>query len=357
MKKICAILALGLSSLIITSNINLQTTEETQSTNGKNWKDYPLSLVNNTIDKKADAYVKVLTPLLIQNNPTPAVYTETIQTIQSSLPGKFAVYAKGKVEGVDLILIDEDKNGKYNEIGTDLIVFGKSPYGVPLSKIVSINKKLYECKVAPKGDRISLTPYEGKYGILDFISNFKCQSKLDYAILNLDNICIDVANDKNILLPCGAYQLWLGYITEGTSHVAIKQNEMGSIEIREEFEKEGQRKPTAIKWGAPFRIDFQFTVKYNEVTVPCASLKVFGSANEEYFNFFPSLLPQVEVIDSKGHLVAKGAFKGIATMGGAILPITDYSAEVKRGATPPYKVILSLTHKLLGELKDEKQQE
>ena len=337
-------------------------------TSVSDWKDYPLSLVDNTIDRNPYAFVKVLTPLLIQNNPTPTVYTETIQTIQSSLPGKFAVYAKGKVEGVDLILIDEDKNGKYNEMGTDVMVIGNSPYGIPLGRIINIKNKLYECKVAPKGEKVSLKPYEGKYGVLDLTGNFKCPSKLNLAIVNplvgvnkttpySDDIYIDVANDKNILLPCGTYQLWLGYIAEGTSHVAIRQNEMGSIEIREEFEKEGQRKPTAIKWGAPFRIDFQFTVKGNEVTVPCASLKVFGSANEEYFNFFPSLLPQVEVIDSKGHLVAKGAFKGIATMGGAILPITDYSAEVKRGATPPYKVILSLTHKLLGELKGEKQQE
>jgi hypothetical protein len=363
MKKVFVILATCGLFAIITSNINLQINDSTQST--KDWKDYQLSLVDNTIDKKPEAFVKVLTPLLIQNNPTPTVYTETIQSIQSSLPGKFAVYAKGKVEGVDLILIDEDKNRKYSEMGTDVMVIGNSPYGIPLGRIINIKNKLYECKVAPKGEKVSLKSYEGKYGVLNFTGNFKCPSKLDLAILNpfkevggySDDIYIDVANDKNILLPCGAYQLWLGYIEEGTSHVAIKQNEMGSIEIREEFEKEGQRKPTAIKWGAPFRIDFQFTVKDNEVTVPCASLKVLGSANEEYFNFFPSLLPQVEVIDSKGHLVAKGAFKGIATMGGAILPITDYSSEVKKGASPPYKVILSLTHKLLGDLKSEKQQQ
>jgi len=365
MKKVFVILAIYGLFAIITSNINLQINDGTKSM--KDWKDYQLSLVDNTIDKKPDAFVKVLTPLfLMQYNPNAAVYTDTIQTIQSNLPEKFAVYAKGKVEGVDLTLIDEDKNGKYNEMGFDVMVIGDSRYGIPVSRIININNKLFECKVAQGGEKVSLKPYEGKYGVLDFISSFKCPSKLDLAILNStvkkrlnsDDIYINVANNKNMPLPCGAYELWLGYIEEGTSHVLIKQNEMESTEIREEFDKEGQRKVTAIRWGAPFRIDFQFTVKNNEVTVPYGSLKVYGSANEEYYNFSLPLFPQVEVIDSKGILVAKGTFSaGRTTMGGAVIPISDYSGEVKKGATPPYKVRLSLTNKLLGELKVEKQQE
>ncbi|MFH0889257.1 MAG: hypothetical protein V1871_08640 [Planctomycetota bacterium] len=296
MKKVSVILAIYLSFLIITSNINLQTTEITQPTDVKNWKDYPLSLVDKT-NNKLNVRVKILTPTLMQK--------------PKHVPTEFAAFATGKVEGVELTLIDENGNGEYDEIGTDLMVFGKSPYGVPLSKIVSINKKLYECKVAPKGDQISLTPYVGKYGLLDFISNFKCQSKLDYAILNFDDIYIDVANDKNILLPCGIYTFWLGYMREGTSHVTIKQNGMQSIEITDELNSDGQRKVTVIKWGAPFRIDFQFTANNDKVTVSYSSIKVYGGSNEEYFNFSPSLSPQVEVKDSNNlPAVPKGSFPG-----------------------------------------------
>lgn len=294
MKKI-PVLAACLLLALIASNINLQTIEETQPTNGKNWKDYPLSLVDKT-NNKLNVRVKILTPTLMQK--------------PKHVPTEFAAFATGKVEGVELTLIDENDNGEYDEIGTDLIVFGKSSYGVPLSKIVNINKKLYECKVAPKGDLISLRPYEGKYGILDFISNFKCQSKLDYAILNMDDIYIDVANDKNILLPCGIYNFWLGYMQEGTSHVTIKRNGMQSIEITDD-NSDGQRKVTAIKWGAPFRIDFQFTANNDKVTVSYGSIKVYGSSNEEYFNIFPSLSPQIEIKDSNNlPAVPKGAFPG-----------------------------------------------
>jgi len=296
MKKISAILALGLSFLIITSNINLQSTEETQPIHGKNWKDYPLSLVDKT-NNKLNVRVKILTPPLMQK--------------PKHVPTEFTAFATGKVEGVELTLIDENDNGEYDEIGTDLIVFGKSPYGVPLSKIININKKLYECKVASNGDRISLIPYDGKYGVLDFISNFKCQSKLDYAILNLDDIYIDVANDKNILLPCGIYKFWLGYMQEGTSHVTIKQNGMQPIEITDELNSDGQRKVTAIKWGASFRLDFQFEANNEKVKVIYGSLKVYGSTNEEYFNIFPSLSPQIEVKDSNNlPVVPKGSFPG-----------------------------------------------
>lgn len=295
MKKISAILALGLSLAITASNINLLTTDETQPINGKNWKDYPLSVVDKA-NNKLNIRVKILTPALMQ---TP-----------KHVPTEFTVFATGKVEGIELTLIDENGNGEYNEIGTDLIVFGKSSYGVPLSKIVNINKKLYECQVSSNGEKISLTPYEGKYGILDFIGNFKCQSKLDYAILNLDDIYIDVANDKNILLPCGIYKFWLGYMQAGTSHVTIKQNGMQSIEITDELNSDGRIKMTTINWGAPFRMDFKLSVVDNKIKIPYGSLKVYGSANEEYFNIFPSLSPQIEVKDSKGQMVSKSAFPG-----------------------------------------------
>ncbi|MFH0887702.1 MAG: hypothetical protein V1871_00645 [Planctomycetota bacterium] len=296
MKNVLIVTAVFLSLAITTSNINLQTTSETQPINGKNWMDFPLSLVNKA-NNKSNSRIKILTPTLMQ---TP-----------KHVPTEFTVFATGKIEGIELTLIDENGNGEYNEIGTDLMVFGKSPYGVPLSKIVSINKKLYECKVAPKGDQISLTPYDGKYGILDFISNFKCQSKLDYAILNFDDIYIDVANDKNIPLPCGIYTFWLGYMREGTSHVTIKQNGMQSVEITDELNSEGQKKVTAIKWGASFRMDFQFTANNDKVTVSYGSIKVYGSSNEEYFNIFPSLSPQIEIKDSNNlPAVPKGAFPG-----------------------------------------------
>jgi len=295
MKKVLVILAIcGLLAIITTSGITLLTGEDTQSV--KDWKIYPLSLVDNSIDKKADAFVKVLTPLLIEKN--------------QHLPGKFAVYAKGKVDGVEVSLIDENGNGKYNEIGTDTMVIGDSHYGVPLSRIINIKNKLYECNVDSGGKNFSLKPYEDKYGELDFVSNFKCPTKLNLAILNSDDIYIDVANNKKVAIPCGAYKLWLGYIEEGTSHVAIKQNKMENIEVTEEFDKPGQRKLTTVNWGASFKIDFDFTVKDNKVQVPYGSLKVFGNANEEYYHFIVSLFPQIEVIDSKGALVAKGAFSG-----------------------------------------------
>ena len=295
MKKVFAILAIcGLLAIIATSGITLLTGEDTKSV--KDWKDYSLTLVDNSLDKKADAYVKVLTPLLIQKN--------------KHLPQQFAVYAKGKIEGVEVSLIDENDNGKYDEIGTDVIVIGNSRYGVPLSRIINIKNNLYECNVASGGEKVSLKPYEGEYGVLDFISNFKCPSKLNLAILNSDDIYIDVANNKKVPMPSGVYKLWLGYIEEGTSHVAIKKNEMEGIEIKEELDKEGQRKVTVLNWGADFRIDFEVTVKNDKVEVPYGSLRVYGNAKEEYYKFIASLFPQVEVFDSKGILVAKGAFSG-----------------------------------------------
>ena len=67
MRKISAILSICLSFTIITFSINLQTTEGTQLTNGKNWKDYPLSLVDKT-NNKSNVRVKILIPSLMSKD-------------------------------------------------------------------------------------------------------------------------------------------------------------------------------------------------------------------------------------------------------------------------------------------------
>jgi hypothetical protein len=294
MRKLTVILAMCLFFMIVTSNINLQTNDDTQPVKDKQWKDYPLTVVNNT-NMKSNG-MKLLTPALMQK--------------PKHVPTNVLIFAKGKVEDIDLSLIDEDGNNNYNDIGTDLIVIGKSPYAAPLSRVITINNKLFECKVTAKGDQISLAPYTGKTGILDCISNFKCPSKLDYAIFNSEDIYIDVSGGKNIIVPLGTYKLWLGYMQEGTSHVTVKQNEMKTIEVTDEANADGKIKPTTVNWGAAYKLDFQVSTIDEKVKIPYSSVKVFGGSDEEYFNFFPSLAPQIEIMDSKSQTASKGAFPG-----------------------------------------------
>jgi hypothetical protein len=268
--------------------------EDTASTRSVEVKDYPLAVTDNT-NKRPSSFVKVLTPQLIMED--------------KHVPEEFPVFSGGKVEGVELMLIDQNKNGSYDEIGTDLIVVDKSRYGVPVSSIINLKNKLYECKVAPKGDNISLKPYEGKCAELDLISGFKCPTQLDLLIVNSGDIYVNLAGNKKALVPCSSYNLWLGYIEEGTSHVAIKQNQMKPIDVVEAADKDGKMIPVSVIWGASFRFDFDVAVDdFDKVKVTYKSIRVYGSTDEEYYNFSPKIFPQVEVLDAAKTQVSKGAF-------------------------------------------------
>lgn len=291
MKKILIALLICSFGFIIIPDIRSQ---DTASTRSVEVKDYPLAVTDNTKNRPS-TFVKVLTPQLIMAD--------------KHVPGDFPIFSVGKVEGVELMLIDQNQNGSYDEIGTDLIVFDKSRYGVPVSTVINLKNKLYECKVDPKGERISLKPYEGKCAELDMVSGFKCPSQLDLLIINSGDIYINLAGNKKALVPCNSYNLWLGYIEEGTSHVAIKHNQMKPIDVAETADKDGKMIPTSIVWGASFRFEFDFSVDdQDKVKVSFGSIRIYGSTNEEYYNFSPKIIPQVEVTDAKKEMVNKGAF-------------------------------------------------
>ena len=268
--------------------------QDNASTRSIEVKEYPLAVTDNTKNRPS-SFAKVLTPQLIMAD--------------KHVPGDFPIFSIGKVEGVELMLIDQNQNGSYDEIGTDLMVFDRSRYGVPVSSVINLKNKLYECKVDPKGQKISLKSYEGKCSELDLVSGFKCPTAADLLIINSGDIYIDLAGNKKALVPCASYNIWLGYIEEGTSHVAIKQNQMKPIEVAEAVDKDGKMIPTAIQWGASFRFEFDFSVDdSNNVKVTYKSLRVYGVTEEEYYNFSPKIFPQVGVLDAKKDLVSKGAF-------------------------------------------------
>jgi len=291
MKKI--LIALLICSFIVLIIPDIRS-EDTTSTRSVEVKEYPMAVTNNT-NNRPSSFAKVLTPQLIQDD--------------KHVPEEFPVFSSGKVEGVELMLIDQNKNGSYDEIGTDLMVFDKSRYGVPVSNVINLKNKLYECKVDPKGVNVSLKTYEGKCAELDLVSGFKCPTSVDLLIINSGDIYINVAGNKKALVPVASYNLWLGYIEEGTSHVAIKQNQMKPIDVVEALDKDGKMTSTSVIWGAAFRFEFDFSVDdYDKVKVSYKSIRVYGSADEEYYNFSPKIFPQVAVMDAKKDQVSKGAF-------------------------------------------------
>lgn len=335
MKKIYVLLAVGIALAILTSasgNLRLAIGEPTGP------KRYELTMVEK--GKK----IKVMTPNLMQTG--------------AGAPEEFAVYSTGKIDDLEITLIDANKNESFDEIGTDAFILGKSLYALPVSRVISVKNKLYECEIDNTGGWITLTPFQGDCGEVDMLSNFKCPLKPEMLVIKSSDIYLDVSKGKTTLVPVGSYNFWLGYIPEKKGSLAIKPGEMNNIEVAKTEDKDGKPKPVQVKWGGPYKLDCACTISDGKVTIPEA-ISVYGSAGEEYCNFLPSILPaMVEIFDASKKSVAKGAIS-------RTVAATDqnpnsgvqggYNGVLKKGAEGPYTLKILIKNSVLGELKGEKE--
>ncbi|MBI5778124.1 MAG: hypothetical protein HZA49_01540 [Planctomycetes bacterium] len=302
-------------------------------------KTYQLTLMDNKVKK-----IKAITPEMIQRG--------------IMAPEEFTAYVTGKIDDLEITLIDANKNEAYDEKGRDAFIIGKSLYALPVSRVINIKNKLYECEIETGGEQITLTPYEGECGEVDMLSDFKCPLKPEMLILNTSDIYLDVSKGKTALVPCGSYSLWLGYIPEKKCSMAIKAGEMKSIEIVKGEDKDGKKKSVKVQWGAPYKLDCSCSIQDNNVSIP-ESVSVYGSAGEEYCKFSPSILPAtVEIFDAGKKSVAKGAINRTVP-GNSQNNISEirggYNGTIKKGAEGPYTLKIHIKNSVLGELKGEKQ--
>lgn len=273
--------------------------------NGENgasgdWKNYSLSKMNK--------HIKVLTcDQILENKP--------ITNCRAYLSGTI-------IDGLQIALIDQNNNGRYDDFGTDVIMFGNSIYALPISSVINVNNKLYDFKIDAEQLKVSLKPYGGTIGQVDLVSEYKGSMSLDLIVLKSnDGNYFDVSKNKAFVLPCGFYSLWVGYFEDKGKHVEIEGTKMEKIEVKNSSTAEN-KDITRIKWGQPLRFEVETMVKplkdkTNKIIIPYFpissidrgyGLKVFGSAGEGYYNFTPEIGPDIEIKDAQDNLVCKGTF-------------------------------------------------
>ena len=307
MKKIFIIIFYGAILFILGVN-----SDSVFAQNGEvdDWKEFELKLCQNKSNPK-----KILTPEQLQDKDK-----------HYNAPASYGTYLTGVLENnTGIAIIDFNKNNKFDDIGEDVVVFGNSLYGLPLSKIINIKNKLYCFKLDTVNYKAFLKPYDGDTGRVDMVSKYKSIVPLDLIILSSGNgDYFDVARNKSYLLPCGTYSLYLAYIVNGKSmHAVIRNGNMSKIEVKK---SDTDNDIAVVSWGGPLRLDYAYTFfippeldRKNNGTnkkvsnsssngkllpwylgIKYSSLKVTGSANEEYINFSPFLTSAVEVKDIRG---------------------------------------------------------
>ncbi|MEZ6194941.1 MAG: hypothetical protein R3F20_04305 [Planctomycetota bacterium] len=188
----------------------------------------------------------------------------------------------GRLDGETIKLIDQNNNGRYDDFGVDAMIIGNGDAASFLSKIVSVNGKLYNLSVSSDGSSVTTTPYVGETGRLDLASGFETKGKLLSAIVrgNDDAVSFDLAGaSKGMLVPVGEYRLVSGYAAKGSESVRIKGGDRRmKVGIDSDF---------SLEWGGPIQAEFTYTREGDKVTFDPAKVKYVGRAGETYVDWVP----------------------------------------------------------------------
>jgi hypothetical protein len=220
-----------------------------------------------------------------------------------------AAYVHGRVGGQEVKLIDMNLNGRYDDVGADAMVVGRTNAASLLSKVANLGGKLYELTASSDGSSVTAKLWEGEAGMLNLRKSWKSDgSDLESAVISSTNgeMSFELSDAKSGLkLPVGEYSLVYGFAKKGAETVKIKAGpEMKPFKV----EANGDN---VFAWGGPLEMDFTFTIDKETITVP-TNIRYFGSAGEEYYEFKPDGKPPLIVVTDAetGQVVREGRFGG-----------------------------------------------
>ncbi len=227
-----------------------------------------------------------------------------------------ACHMEGDFQGKKIQLIDDSNNGKYDDYGADAVVFGNGPPQI-LSKVVSIDGKFYELKLAdPLGGEVLFREWEGKTGLV----GLKWKGTVAPSAVfirekgpGVSSPVIALDPKSPVKVPVGEYAFYFGIIREGsgrrTEVVEIRQGKSKPFPV-----KEGET--FTLELGAPFEYDFKVTKEREKdkekFSLRGRDIKIYGKSGEFYTRMYPDFpLPEVEVKREKGGVLAKDKMRFI----------------------------------------------
>lgn len=213
---------------------------------------------------------------------TSGTYTFKLQTAKK--PGEFRIVrCCARVARVDkkhtIVLIDDNGNGLYNDIGQDALLIDQQPVTF-LGRQIYLDSELYELLVHPGGTTIEIRPMAHyQVGTVDLFKSYTYPQKAEN--LRIHTVIVQGAETSFSFspqfasrpLPTGAYDLTFALFERSTERVYMLKGTKTSFTVEANQE-------TSPKWGAP--IELRFNVDSDGRHVTLSPPTFFGVAGENY---------------------------------------------------------------------------
>ncbi|MCW8132627.1 MAG: hypothetical protein KIS92_19920 [Planctomycetota bacterium] len=225
--------------------------------------------------------------------------------------------------GTSLMLVDDDGNGRYDDLFRDVVVVAGLPPTL-LSHQVFVDGKLHELLVHAAGQTVEVRPLNEPVAPLNLFKEYKEPAKGEKLTIHTlivagkDGAFAFDAKVRELNVPLGAYDTVYGIFSrgEGAQHsewVLMKKGERTSFNVE-------AGKAATPAWGAPIEAKYDLSSDGKSITV---SAPVFlGSAGEVYL---PQDFKKVNVKAALAQIYLDKRFNNKEN----ILPVTDGKYDVK----------------------------
>ena len=201
-------------------------------------------------------------------------------------------------------IIDQDGNGRFNDIGSDAMIVGSGDHAMLLSKTIYVNDALQTVDFADDGKSIKLSAYEGPTAAIDMTTSFDSKAVLLSAVIvSADKQhSFDVgAIEGSVNVPVGTYTIVGGSLGLGEHRVQIAAGRMQPLKLT-------AGSTTEFDWGGPVESEFQFARVGDKVQFSPQHIWYFGKAGEQYAGWNPiGKSPEFKVLDAETGVVLEVA--------------------------------------------------
>jgi hypothetical protein len=248
-----------------------------------------------------------------------------------------------------IVLLDDNGNGKYNDVGEDAVIIDDQPPCF-LGKYINLGGKFYELLVHAAGAAIELRPAPKlDLGTVDMFEKYKPPQKSENLKIHMliitgpeGSFSFDERH-RSALVPAGAYDLAFGLFERAKETVFIKKGEKTSFTVL-------AGKPATPAWGGPVKAKFEVSSDEKGVAVSVPAFR--GAATEQYFpenyRVIPVQASIAQVFTDRMKLERKVPF---GTKRFDVLPNGDLAPLVFkpfRTAADEYEIVVDYNSGILG---------
>jgi len=212
----------------------------------------------------------------------------------------------GQIGTTKIRIVDQNHNGRFDDVGADALVIGDGRAASYLSEVVAIDGQLKKIDVAADGATLRFSPFTGEVGKLSL--HAVTDGKVMAAVLNSTDGRYSVhlsKHDAEVLVPVGEYELHSGVLSLAGSRVSMAKGRSKSFEVTTDGAQD-------LAWGGPAKAEFAYQEAGGELTFDPNAIWFYGAKNEEYKNWNPvGKSPLIRVVDrATGAVIAETRFPG-----------------------------------------------